>query len=1759
MKQTKRILALVIAFVMIFCAACPTAFAKVVSGAIDSIYTDATRKPEDYLNGVDKYEFTAEEGASYILDMLDGLLHDVNLNVENDKVLDEWYATVTLKKIDFTSIDSALWTLWNIIYGVTTGDETCIKNFLNIKLIGIGFTGVAADLLPSLDLGDIPSLSADALTDQNNSTTRVCRNVPVKDNTQSSSDLTVLKNLVQFLSDNRNVLKKIATSNLDLGLLGNINLGDTIQPFLDDFPAALKNILYGVLIDGEADEAPSGWTYDAGIQQIVDWLLIDGTGETAETGANSVLGANFDAFLPAIKNQPGAASLTAKTIYADRDGDGVAEQCTMNFYQLVSNAISALLGGMVADMLEGVLLNALDIESTEAYPNGDPAILSDVMFSTIVGAIESLCVACGAPAIVYTQEENSAPIPKIHKLLDWFFNGGGLATFIKIDYNGIVIEDNLVSLLHKVIRILPGLFPLLGISVPDGLTYSTTEMAEQYYDENGTHTYWAYQNYSTDPVEIYIPDPDNYPDDYAYVSNGNTVNTTDPTAPNYYDPALIEDRYVLSNDQIYGALIKIVLNSLVDGCYFPEWADTIPVVGAYALASLAAQYLPENNYFDRLDAYHYQSIGESYTGRVKADAEPLAYTEEVTITSTSGETKTATIPRAAMDIGMSVLAYIIRGWNDFSSVLGYTPETDTTFETYVLEFVLWGATEFMPVLTGKINSSTHRTEAISGATSTFMTQINRAFAGLDALNAQYPKSASQSNVSNIPGLESGTYLFELLDDTLFEIIPMSWLPAWVSDYGSAGVVYDWLLDSVVNFDLQKLISILQTNPTGELATNDTLTVLIRLIDRVLGLVVGGNSILPAENRNVFTTNTSITTLEQLLAGDGSNLATVIERLLYWLNVYIPVLGDTIFPLIFMFTGDTMKDSKYYEGTTLKDPIGNNQITYEQLSNYVASVKADDNSHLFYGDQYYTTKAKANSVAEAIGIENYDADAHTATIDGATKYVVTFPETYKTGTFARNAASYIENGKAVTKRVNRELVHYVYIDDDYRTATSANWTDTQETDANGNVISHSYNYPNITRATAIYDAAKGYRTGDLGEVKFTEGYRTFSTEDYRASNIFYYNRRDDAVDDAEDHLGDIDDYAQKTLPNAYHDWLMYYVKTKLVEKGKYDKNLDGVVDHNDGNPDVPSSAYPFYKTSGSTNEFNYSYDSYNPLTTGTYTRSWSFSYCAPTNVIVAEALAYANETDDDGNRVNDVVFPNNEAQLIVRLALNTLSFDTTQEGCWDALSAANNTTITNFCNSLGLTYDVDNHTISSKAFALFSGSMNSSTTFGKYIIWSGNDTDGWTSETKDISLQPVGAITLGADGVDKVANKIQEAYVDFAKEVYNLTTGLNKNYDNISWRTAKCEDAICSSPNTNTLEFILSLTNEAYYPQGQETGKNKKLNEFGLVVTAYTKSSFDEFQQAYDYGVCLLNQKNAGANLTQSLVTVAYKAILQAYKNLVPFSGKADWTTLENYIAQANAILDGDLGLGDTVDRSVGYTLETLNNLDAATTVAEQFKTLNYEAFDSDYQENVDEQAMILYSVIAGLKFPEGLEPMAIINPAYEGHGDYEIVEGTDYQLTAGGVKYQIITGLAEGQNFVDTFQNNGDTQNIFIATGYTNDGNANKLFIDKADFGYGTGSSINGYVNLIPRFKYYAVLYGDVNGDTRIDGADKTIVDMTVAQGSTETMEKYLQVAADVNFDGAVDSDDIAAINNYYKKTDVTGIDQTGTPSTSWFNATVSD
>lgn len=1699
MKKAKRLLAVLLAAVMLASAACLPAYAKSLPGSDYST-------PAGFTNDR-KYYFTAEQGCSQILDQLDDMLAKMYLRMDWDDLLDGGNTIVSAANIllgddipevlDFSSIDAAVNTLYAFIDAVDDGLGGAIADI----------DALAGDITKegNLQIGSLDD-SIDRDYRENN-----------WDN--GDADLAVLYNLVGWLNSNTWLLQQIIAGTLPMGALGDM-LYDlaTIDgiSLLEDPDAGISSLLYKLLIDETATGMPAGMTLEDAVQQLLDWALVEGTGESAENGGFSMLGMNHEPLMPVLADEekyPGGVSITGKVISVDRDGDGVKEQDTMDVYQLVNNLINGLLNGILAPELGGMLADLFGVEITEQYPNGDPAILTDVLFSTVLGAVEGLLTQNGADPVVYTEPEGQqTPMGKINDLVNWLLNGSegskpALYTFINISYEGIGLTDNFMSLLNDLVRLAINLLPALGIELPanSGLP-SADELTDTYWyklDESGNRVlcddtdegavdqvYMTFYNEQL-CMAVYTDDTKKEIDYYVDFADGITpINTADETAANYEPAGFIRPYYKIPMDSVWASLVKMLLSMFIEGPYFPEWTTDMASVLAYGVAGLAVSVLPEENFYKRLDAYHYNGYqpGEyTYSGETTP-------TEVIPYSDVTARSVTA-LPTGAMDILAAVGAYYLNGMLDLTTAEKFETH-NTSFEQFLTELALWGFIEYVPVLAGELTEDgkhvreTEYTDKYESQhpVGTFATHVNTL---IDAVYEDYSigKELSSPNYDAV---------YTFLDNTLLSLIPASWLP---DEFGSSQKLFnDWLFGNLMEFDLQGILSIFSANPDGELG-QPILTVLLRVIDRVLAIVFGGDAVLLPTDRNgtgsdsVFARHTSITSLTALLEdGDGgegdtttpatASLPVFVGRLLTLLNKFRAPLLETFFPLLMGGAFERPFDHDALgTDTSFVNVLGNDMTKYkisnleDQIDYLTRNINADLHST-------HTTEEDAQEAVDSLEdayIETIEVTPATATTEAVYKYNV---------------------------YVNRS-----YLDAATRTAV------TDEVEGNYSTFSN-FNYKSINVATTSNPLV----TWDNGAYYFWEA------EDTNPYG-FFYNNYNKAIEDAEEFVDSYYGFISSDLSNAFGDWLTFSIQQFMVSANLYDPNDDGrcvtsesdadyvapttdadgnVTDPGypvDGYPSVPESMYPYLSSS----------------TDGTVT-TW-VDYVIDDYVSVArnsvnatnyELIALANEYGDDP--ANYVELSLWDTEDVVRYALGTIEFDITANADgtydgqyqWEDLKDAQLASIANTCAAyyMHFEYDVANgiYKIYRKGFAFLSDSF--------YL---GTISDG----TTEIPTSPVASrpIVYDPDEITEAKQTIYDGYVDFLDNLYSKRRSLYNQIDIINWRMKEAEQNRKTSVDVTMLEWALTKVSHAY----KSTNNKRNLIASGIVngVTQYTKvytqNSYNAFRDAYDFATSLIDNKGQAAGLTQSMVTKAFQQLFATYNALVPFTGPADWLQFLEILAQAKDLADPD---GIRNDPELGFETESIEALDAVIAEADSLYA-NEDVMDCENQDEIDSMATKIENAILQLKYLS--DPKLKVNEDVV--GDTKVVETATGNRTIGH-----IIGLVEGEGItLDLVEEYGMSVNESVG---------NVVSILESAKGLGTGAYYKGTVGGLEKFRYYAVLYGDLNGDARIDGTDWSRIRYAVITGNNDTTAgmggDYIFEAADADHDGDVDSDDAILIRDYY-------------------------
>ncbi len=1300
----------------------------------------------------------------------------------------------------------------------------------------------------------------------------------------------------------------------------------------------------------------------------------------------------------------------------------------ISFYQLINNVINAALGSLIVPMLTDLLVGVFDIELTDEFPGGDPAKMTDPIFVMVLGLVETLATSNGADPPSYTPEDNATPLAKITAVLNWFILDGGMDTFILFDNTGLHITNAFMSLLGDLIRLLVNMFDDFGLEQVNG-GYAAAELNENWYYNSsnalvrrGTGIETVGISYITFETENEVAGPAGAMVTYQSGNDGNYVLYLDGETYKYlgtdtavdttiFDVDLIRENRVVGVNELFAYAVSVLMNSLIPGCFFPEEAKSIAEVAAYGLAALTSKVLPGMNFLEQLDA-NYPSCclasgsGSStvYWNSAGQVVTPLAFVTHETVTF-NGTDYEYYYPTAALKIASCIGAYYLRG------VLEASFTADTNAETFIKELLVWGAERYLPILTGQRTGS--------GSTTSYSGGV---------FSAEFQSFARGT-----------TSIYQLIDNTVFKLIPASWLPTkYASAPTSKGttytLVYEWLFGSLRNLDLRKLLGIFQVNtaPGAEL-NQPVLTVLLRLVDRILALVMKGNALLPPYTRNtisaVYATNTTVTSLDSLLLGSATSdpLPSLVKYLLQYFDTSAGITGSS----------DTI--AKVLLGTVLPLLLNSDYSRPFRISTIgtTPTIKIDDLE--IYVDEMNHFNDDAEVIEEGVGDEedvieyttrNYVDECSTATLSSAGDYGIT------------NARTDLVEGR--------------------------------------NVYS---GFVNATYTPATATTKRGSYTG---------GYLFFGAEDY-ASALHRYNNSNSLTKKGGEYVASYETFYKDTLSSNYGDWSRYFINRRLYAAGKYDSNGDGLVDTNDSAPGIPSSPYPYYNATSSVITYkdgvtNKTFD-VNSLTAANYET-------------ISLALANAAKTE------TRVVLNTGDANAVTRLALG-LAPSAFTGADFSTLTAAQIATLTTFLNGIGYAYDTtgEEPCITRPAFALITGS----TTTGASVTSAPPTTKPTDDSVTDYDLSK--AMFTGV--------------VKYYKALDEQKQGLFEIYDEMNYRRELAESSVRNTTADCTqLKWALNKFEPQYYSGernaaggidkfGRNVAKPVSVNGTPTYNKVYTASSYAAFQQAYDFATDLTQAARTQTGIPQSLVTEARASLITAYYNLVPFTGLADFTLLQEYVTNAQAIVASTQDPG--YNAAEGFTDDSLANLTSILTgAAEVLTTAVNGTIDCESQDLVDVNAMNLLSAIDSLSYNVEADINAITS------GYYVFKNATN----PGAIKSGFVYNLTEGQGL-------NSLDKVSVVGLLIDEGKGNKVYINPTTYGRGTGSYIKGTRGNDEVFRYYGILFGDVNGDARIDGTDKTAIQFEMINNgilpklALTTQEK---LAADTNRDGVIDADDAVLV-----------------------------
>ena len=972
------------------------------------------------------------------------------------------------------------------------------------------------------------------------------------------------------------------------------------------------------------------------------------------------------------------------------------------------------------------------------------------------------------------------------------------------------------------------------------------------------------------------------------------------------------------------------------------------------------------------------------------------------------------------------------------------------------------------------------------------------------------------------------------------------------------MINSWLLGNLIEFDLIGILNLLTVNmdyENGEL-NKPLLTVLLRVIDRVLALVFNGESVLLPVRENVLSgtySPTSITTLSGLLssrvknengdlvASTSASLPMFIKRLITLLVKYRYEILSTALPLLAGLDYVREYDPTY---------IGSNKaaLTIDQFDRYINSLTKNINAtkiiegmedrelaEAIVNGEFSIKRNSEGTAYDLIITRNESIYGSYATKAEADAVVASFKNTYLEEVLVSEAT---EEAEAVYN-------YNIWREWDYLEAA----TRTDTTDDKGAVSKFTdFKFSTITP-----------RGNGMPYVAYEKDqFQYLNYEDLGAAGYFYTGTGD-AIDEAESFLDSYKSFIENDLSDASHEWFMYSVRAQLRNQGKYDSNDDGkvltadttegdVTYYADGDPGIPEAMYPFYTTSATSYQYPVQVHGAGiPRTATGWNNEWDNGVIYDMNTI---SMADINETNYEQLRLalelaaddkNDIRFSREEIEDIVTLASGVTNFDITPDGVdengnyiyhpntvrWDTIGQEALDNVVAFCNTHGLSwgimeeipYDLTvDYWIARPRFMYMSSSTalisNSSPTPMSYTT----HRDNYRTKT----IQDMDAISYA----EEVNIQVYKGYVEYLRALNKNRDDLYDYFDQISYRYEEAEKNRSKAIDITMLEWATNTFKDAY--EGN-AGRNLKYdgvdaNNQLKTTRMYTTTSYEKFRIAYDYALSLIDAKAnnllGSDELTQSMASEAFYGIIKAFYALVPYMSDADWTQLDAYIDLAETIISDPL----SYDEFNGYNMED-GQWDIMEIVLNDSKNLRLESLDGERLSEIDDMASALYQAIYKLNYLTSPDLISNVNDAGE-----KLVGTVVTNVGSSRITGQVF-GLEEGVGAImDLVQVIGMREDAGAGTTVTITGSGR---------GVGTGAYFVGTVENRERFRYYAVVYGDINGDSRVDGTDASALEIaamtsdgTITQADLGSAAKF--EAADANHDGNVDGLDVEAIVTHY-------------------------
>ncbi|MBQ3604410.1 MAG: hypothetical protein IJA02_11260 [Clostridia bacterium] len=948
--------------------------------------------------------------------------------------------------------------------------------------------------------------------------------------------------------------------------------------------------------------------------------------------------------------------------------------------------------------------------------------------------------------------------------------------------------------------------------------------------------------------------------------------------------------------------------------------------------------------------------------------------------------------------------------------------------------------------------------------------------------------------------------WEKLDEVIFGLIPMNWLPATARVVGADGnftsinitsseqIILDVLLGNILDLRLELLFDLFMRNPNGEL-NSTPINVILGTVRRIL------NAIIPGAMPNAMPTLESIIT--------NKNLGDIIKGLLSGLKTIAPKFVPAALPLIGMILELTSEQELEDPAITYPDLIVSSKrelngtaITIRNASTGVNTAWTDASGKTTQDDLYKVVVKSIKADNSAVTI-SYNA-GHT--LNGGE--AATFPVTGKLAadglvTFTVSYEILNELGKSLTAQPI-EVMFYTYV-------SAVNPDDDEsyyEYDEEGYpyyVDGVGMNNHYIVSAPAAYVTS----WGELADQSFTIG-RDGTQDSYMPENasVTFKSFTTTMPADASGVITAPDFENFTTGQGGYFGSKDFY-KVEIPVVG-YDEEGNGLgmpfedaiewLKENKGDAVVDANlTLTFGATATGADPLDYTitrkivwYDDHdlygivgsaldanrqkaNYATSGTYT------YVEKTTDAAGEVVE-TTYTVNAANAWNKYTAALAAAQTIV---LKPKTIDTFDASVFEAAAAnlkraAADLDACALSAGVGVLEDLREQYQPSNPEGMqyndpaynFMGSED-------YVLYT------WDRYVKhrDRIDSLIESQYVAEPGEDATAEE-WEAYYAAVEAIPTL-----KQFD-ITYRghmyEMNAQRLVRRTASKNYLNHALRyVVNEVAY----------------LNPADYSDESWSDLQNAIEFAQAVMADNSA--DLRQTKVNDARHRVIDTFKGLTSGAADpADFEQLNAYIAEAQEIFNTE-------------------NYEEIFTGLEDLQAALDDALAVDPNLTVDDQGIVdelaaalraaldlVERVEAGLDFTpaedilggEGFEWIPEIKEGYGDDGDFQFIDG--FMLDCGYAIEELI-GTTGGASYEYT----------------ENENNAGQL---------GTGDMIT----LDDGTVYYIVIYADVNGDGTVDPADSSNIDLFIS-GDLWDATGIKNLAADINCDTSIDPFDAQVISMF--------------------------